>query len=158
MTRDDRNERPGTAAGGNQSAADLEGQLDRLFEQISIERAPASLRRRLRRIPGEEQPRESWWKRLLAPPPGPRWALVPALAVTVLAVGVVLVMPRQPSQEDVLLARQELAVAFSYIEQAGLATSREIQSVLDEGLRHPVKGNLSEHMPFTKLPYKEETS
>jgi hypothetical protein len=141
MTRDDRNERPGTAAGGNQSAADLEGQLDRLFEQISIERAPASLRRRLRRIPGEEQPRESWWKRLLAPPPG-----------------VVLVMPRQPSQEDVLLARQELAVAFSYIEQAGLATSREIQSVLDEGLRHPVKGNLSEHMPFTKLPYKEETS
>lgn len=158
MTRDDRNERPETATGGSQSAADLEGQLERLFEQISIERAPASLRRRLRRIPGEEQPRESWWKHWLAPTQGPRWVLVPALAVAVLAVGVVLVIPRQPSQEDVLQARQELAVAFNYIEQAGLVTSKEIQSVLDEGLRHPVKDNLSEHMPFTKLPHKEETS
>ena len=158
MTRDNGNERPETATGGKQSAADLDRQLERLLEQISIERAPASLRRRLRRIPSEEQPRESWWKRLLAPAPGPRWALVPALAVTVLAVGVVLVMPRQPSQEDVLLARQELAVAFSYIEQAGLATSREVQSALGEGLRHPVKDNLSEHIPFTKQPHKEETS
>ena len=158
MTRDDRNERPGAAMGGAQSAQDADRQLEHLFEQIGIERAPTSLRRRLRRIPAEEQPRESWWQRLLAPAPGPRWVAVPALVVTVLAVGVVLMMPRQPSEQDVLQARQDLAVAFTYIEQAGLATRKEIRSVLGDELRHPVKDNLSEHIPFTKQFRKEETS
>jgi hypothetical protein len=151
MTHDDRKH-------GQDPEAGLDRELEALFERISIEKAPASLRRRLRRIPIEEQPRESWWKRLLSPAPGPRWALVPALAVSLLVVGVVLMMPRQPSQADVLQARQDLAVAFHYIEEAGLVTRKEIKTVLDDGLRHPVKDNLSEHMPFTEQFRKEETS
>ena len=158
MTRDDRTERPATAKDGGRSAADSDRQLEHLFEQIGIERAPVSLRRRLRRIPREEQVRESWWQRLLAPAPGPRWALAPAVAAALLAVGVVLMVPRQPSQQDVMQARQDLAVAFRYIEQAGLVTGKEIQSVLGEGLRHPVKDNLSEHIPFTEQFRKEEKS
>ena len=53
---------------------------------------------------------------------------------------------------------KDLAVAFSYIQDAGLVTGKEIQSVLGEGLRHPVKDNLSEHIPFTEQFRKEETS
>lgn len=158
MTHDDRNERPESTGSRRQSEAELDRALEQLFGQITIERTPASLRRRLRRIPLEQQPRERWWQRLLAPTPGPRWVLVPALAAAVLVVGIVLVMPRQPSQQDVLQARQDLAVAFSYIEQAGLATSREIESALGDGLRHPVKDSLSEHIPFTRQFRKEESS
>ena len=156
MTQDHRNDGPG--AGRVQSESDSGRLLDNLFEQISVERAPASLRRRLRRIPIEEQQRESWWRRLLATSPGARWALVPALAVSLLVVGVVLVMPRQPSEEDVMQARRDLAVAFSYIEEAGLATGQEIRSVLGTELRHSVKDNLTEHLHFTEQFRKEETS
>ena len=158
MTRDDRNQRPESTGGHRQSEAELERQLERLFGQIAIERAPASLRRRLRRIPVEQQPRDSWWRRLPGPTSGPRWVLVPALAAAVLVVGIVLLMPRPPSQEEVLQARRDLAVAFGYIEQAGLATGREIESALGDGLRHPVKDSLSEHIPFTRQFRKEESS
>jgi hypothetical protein len=158
MTHNGRNDRPGMKSGGSQSESDLDRQLEGLFQQLSVERAPASLRRRLRRIPSEEADRASWWKRWLAPAAQPRWVLVPALAVSLLVVGVVLVMPRQPSQADVLQARQDLAVAFRYIEQAGRTTSQEIKTVLDEGLRHPVKDNLSEHIPFTEQFRMEESS
>jgi hypothetical protein len=158
MTRDNRSGSTNGTTGGRQPGLDPDQQLERLFEQISIEKAPASLRRRLQRIPREQQPRERWWQRLLAAPPGPRWVLVPALAVAVLVLGVVLVTPRQPSQEEVLQARHDLAVAFGYIEDAGVLTGREIEFALDEGLRNPVKDNLAEHIPFTKQFRKEESS
>ena len=158
MTHNGRNDRPGAESRGARSEPDLDRQLEHLFEGLSIEKAPASLRRRLRRIPIEEGDRTRWWERLLAPATAPRWVLVPALAVSLLVVGVVLVMPRQPSQADVVQARQDLAVAFHYIEEAGLVTRKEIKTVLGDGLRHPVKDNLSEHIPFTEQFRKEETS
>jgi hypothetical protein len=158
MTHNGRNDRPGMESGGSQSESDLDRQLEGLFQRLSVERAPAGLRRRLRRIPMEQADRTGWWRRLLAPVAQPRWVLVPALAVSLLVVGVVLVMPRQPSPADVLQARQDLALAFRYIEQAGQTTSEEIQTVLGEGLRHPVKDNLSEHIPFTEQFRKEESS
>lgn len=158
MTHNGGNDRPDVESGGSQSESNLDRQLEGLFQRLSVEKAPASLRRRLRRIPSEEAERTSWWRRLLAPNAEPRWVLVPALAVSLLVVGVVLVMPRQPSQADVLQARQDLALAFRYIEQTGLATSEEIQTVLGEGLRHPVKDNLLEHILFTEKFRKEESS
>ena len=158
MTHNGRNDRPGADSRGARSEPDLDRQLEHLFDGLSIEKAPANLRRRLRRIPIEEGGRTRWWERLLAPATAPRWVLVPALAVSLLVVGLVLVMPRQPSQADVLQARQELALAFRYIEQAGQTASQEIRTVLGEGVRHPVKDNLSEHIPFTEQFRKEETS
>lgn len=158
MTQNGRDDRPEAGSSGSHSEPDPHRQLESLLQGLSVERAPASLRRRLRRIPVEEGGRAPWWRRLLAPAAEPRWVLVPALAVSLLAVGLVLVMPRQPSQADVLQARQELSLAFRYIEQAGLATSQEIQTVLGEGLRVPVKDKLSEHIPFTEQFRKEESS
>lgn len=158
MTHNGPDDRPEVGSGGSHSGPDPDRRLERLFERLSVERAPASLRRRLRRIPIEEGDRTGWWQRLLGPAAEPRRVLVPALAVSLLAVGVVLVMPREPSQADVQQARRELALAFRYIEQAGLATGQEIQAVLGEGLRVPVKDKLSEHIPFTEQFRREETS
>jgi hypothetical protein len=88
--------------------------------------------------------------------------LAPALAAALLAVGVVLTLPRQPSEAEVLQARQELALAFHYIDKAGAITGQEIQAVLGgklrEELRDPVKDNLSKHFPFTEQSLEEEST
>jgi len=134
----------------------LDRQLDALLAGLEIEQAPPSLTRRLYQIPLQEQSREGWWQKLLPRLYAPRWALVPALAAAILALGVVLMMPRQPSQEEILQARHDLAVAFGYIDRAGVLTGTEIRSILGEELRLPVKENLSRHIPFTEQFRKEE--
>lgn len=138
-----------------------EERLDRLFSQLGVEKAPRSLTQRLHRIP-REQGYEPAWRRLLRPAAVPRWVLAPALAAALLAVGVVLTLPRQPSQAEVLQARQELALAFRYIDKAGVITGQEIQAVLGgklrEELRDPVKENLSKHIPFTEQSLEEEST
>ena len=59
----------------------LDKQIEAMMEQLTIEKAPASLSLRLNRIPEEESrkarlKKERWsW---LKPGPFPRWALVPA--------------------------------------------------------------------------------
>jgi hypothetical protein len=158
MTHDGHIERPGDKPGDAQSDARLERELDALFELLEIEAAPPSLTRRLQRIPLEQAAPEPWWRRLLPTGQGPRWILVPALAAALLVVGVMLTMPRQPSQAEVLQARHDLAVAFSYIDKAGLLTEREIHSVLEQELSNTVKDNLSKHIPFTEQSRKEETT
>ena len=149
-----------------------EAQLDALFRKVGIEKAPTSLTRRLHRIPAEEG-QEAGWRRLLRPAGVPRRVLVPAFAAALLAVGVVLTLPeptlpersvphsnvpQRPSQAEVLQARQDLALAFKYIDKAGVITGREIQSVLGDELIGPVKDNLSKHIPFTEQSLKEETT
>lgn len=138
-----------------------ERQLDALFAELGVEEAPPSLRRRLQRIPLEEGERKPWW-RALWPVSGNarvrRWVLAPALAVALLAVGLMMALPQQPSQAEVLQARQDLALAFHYIDKAGLITGEEIRSVLGGELRHTVKGNLSKHIPFTEQSLEEENS
>ena len=69
-----------------------------------------------------------------------------------------LLLPRQPSQEEIFQARQDLVVAFSYIDKAGVLTGHEIQSVLGGELRHTVKYNLSKSIPFTEQSRKEGTT
>jgi hypothetical protein len=162
MRHDGRNDGPDAQAGDPKPETLLDRQLDALFEQLEIEKAPPSLTRRLQRIPQEQQAGQAWWRRLLLPVHAPRWVLVPAAAAALIVIGVFLVHPREPSQEEILRARQELAVAFGYIDKAGMLAGREIQSVLGgelrDDLRDPVKENLSKHIPFTEQSRKEETT
>lgn len=124
-------------------------QLQRGLDGLALERAPASLRRKLRRIPKEQ--------RRLAN--APRWAPALALAmVPVLVVGVGLLAPRQPSRADVERARQDLAVAFRYIDKVGQRTGEHIQDIMETGLRHGVKDPISRHMPYTEQFQKEEST
>ena len=134
-----------------------ERQLDALFAQLGIEKAPPSLTRRLQRIPLEQGERQPWWRRFW-PEAAPRWVLAPAMATALLALVIIISLPPQPSQEDGRQARQDLALAFHYIDKAGLITGQEIQSVLGGELRHTVKGNLSKHIPFTESSLEEENS
>jgi hypothetical protein len=150
MKKDDWNDKPG----------DIEvwgAQIDALMEQLTVEKAPASLSRRLRRIPREERREKNRWS-WLTPGQFPRWAMVPAFAaVPLLVLVAVLMQPQQPSPAEVEQARQDLAIAFAYLDKVGYRTGSEIQTILGGELRHSVKGKLSEHIPFTEQSRKEET-
>ena len=146
MTQDKRKERSPDEA--------WEAELGAMMKGLGVERAPLSLRRKLRRIPREERRRERQWSWQQ-----PRWVLVPALAaVAVLAVGITVMQPRQPSQAEIEQARQELAVAFAYLDRVGHRTGNEIDSVLGSELRNTVKGNLTKHLLFNERSLKEETT
>ena len=144
-------------------------QLQATLDDLAIEKAPASLRQRLRNIPAEYGEAEAR--------SGPDfglglagWALSLGV-VAVAAVALSLVIGPEPAapipsngsnqaaateQERVAEARRELAIAFHYIDKAGLRTSREIRSVLNEELAAPVKDNLSRHLPYMPQGPKEK--
>jgi hypothetical protein len=135
-----------------------DARLESLLNRLEVEKAPDSLTRRLYRIPAEQGRKQSRWNWLRFESPLPRWVLAPALAaVPVLVLTFVLIQPGQPSAAEVEQARQDLAVAFAYLDQAGLRTGEEIQDVLGTELRHTVKGSLTEHLPFTE-PFRKEES
>jgi hypothetical protein len=151
MKKDNWNDRPGDIEA-------WEAQIDAVMEQLTIEIAPASLSRRLQRIPRDERRKDKRWSWLM-PGQFPRWAMAPAFAaVPLLVLAVVLMQPQQPSPADVEQARQDLAIAFAYIDKVGYRTGNEIQTVLGGELRHSVKDSLSEHIPFTEQSSKEETT
>jgi hypothetical protein len=146
MTNKDGNDR--------RTEAHREAELNAMMGSLGVEKAPASLRRKLRRIPSEERRRErpGLWQ-------PPRWVLAPALAAVPLAViGLVLLQPRTPSATDIEQARQELAVAFTYIDRAGSRAGTEIHDVLGGELHRVVKGNLARHLPFTEQSQEEEST
>ena len=145
-------------------------QLQESLDRLSIEKAPASLRQRLQRIPaeyGEPEVRSGFGLG--------RWALSLGV-VAIAAVSLTLVLePKnsetaspggpgqvagQPDQaampDEVAEARRELAIAFHYLDKAGLRTSREIRSVLSEELAAPVKDNLWKHLPYMPQGSKEK--
>ena len=134
-------------------------QLEAMLEQLEIEEAPASLSSRLYPIP-EEESNTGWkWPWQWFSNPMPQWVMAPALAaVPLIVLAVFLVQDRGPSEAEVEQARRDLAVAFAYMDKAGVRTGAEIQNILGSELRQSVKKPLSEHMPFTEQFRKEETS
>jgi len=124
-------------------------QLQRSMDSIGIEQAPASLRHKLRAIPRDnrqgQRPR--------------RWVMTTAMAsIGLLAIGFVLMQPQQPSRADVEQARQDLAVAFNYLDKIGNMTGDRIHSVLGSELRSGVTDNISKHIPFTEQSLKEKNT
>lgn len=124
-------------------------ELQRGMERLVIERAPASLRKKLRRIPRAQQTISS--RR--------RWVMATAMAcVPLIAISLILMQPRQPSHADVDQARQDLALAFSYIDKVGYRTGDYLHKVLGTELRTGVTDNLSKHFPFTEQSREEDKS
>lgn len=136
----------------------LDKEINQLLSQLEVEKAPASLTRRLKRIPREhreKKPLLPW----LFPGPLPKWVMAPAFAaVPLIVLTVVMMQPREPSAAEIEQARQDLAVAFAYLDKVGIRTGSQIHSVLGGELRHNVKDKLSEHIPFTEQFIQEETT
>jgi len=124
-------------------------ELQRGMERLGIERAPSSLRRKLRQIPRAQKPflRQR------------RWVMATAMAcVPLLAVLIVFMQPKEPSAAEVEQARRDLALAFTYIDKVGYRTGDYLQNVLGTELRTGVTDNISKHFPFTEQSHEEEKS
>jgi hypothetical protein len=124
-------------------------ELQRGMDRLGIENAPASLRKKLRQIPRAERPffRQRRWVISAAT------ACVPLIAITLL-----LMQPQQPSPADVEQARNDLALAFTYIDKVGYRTSDYLHQVLGTELRQGVTDNLSRYFPYTEQSHEEEKS
>ena len=109
-------------------------QLQQAMEGVGIERAPASLSKRLNAIPREQKSRPGFgWLQ-------PRWAMALA-AVPLVLITFSLMQPSEPSAAEIAKARQELAIAFAYLDKAGRFTSREIESTVGNTMSDAIAGS-----------------
>lgn len=131
--------------------------LQARLEELEVERAPASLRKRLSDIPKTQSVGRRRWFGM------PRWIPVGAMAVVPLAL-VAMVMMQSVSQQpdynraEVMQARQDVITAFAYLDRIGARAGREIRGELAEELSEGVNDNVAEHMPFTSRSRQEEKS
>jgi hypothetical protein len=114
-------------------------QLQRAMEHVGMEKAPASLRRRLRRIPREHRPVYLQ----------PRWAMAFAI-VPLMVISIVLLQPREPSQAQIDQARKELAVAFAYIDRVSDRTFNRIEHEVGGELKNAVGASVIKSIPKSK--------
>jgi anti-sigma factor RsiW len=124
-------------------------QLQQLMNGIGVERAPASLTKRLKAIPREQKPKQAF--NLFQP----RW--VAALAVVPLVViSVSLMQPDTPSASEIAKARQDLAIAFAYLDKAGRMTGREIESQVGNTMSDAIAGSLIRNIKSQNENSKEK--
>ena len=124
-------------------------ELQRDMDRLGVERAPKSLRKKLRRIPREH--RQGWRPQ--------RWVLATSMAaVPVLVMAITMMLPQQPSAAEVEQARRDLAIAFTYIEEVGSRTGLILDEVLESELQHTVTDNISKHIPYTEPSQEEKNS
>ena len=123
-------------------------QLQQAMDAVRVERAPASLRKRLSAVPREQ--RRTSGSSLFHP----RWAM--ALAVIPLTVIVVnLMQPERPSDAEIAKARQDLAIAFAYLDKAGSITGREIESKVGHTMADALSGSVNRTINLQNEDSKE---
>lgn len=145
-------------------------QLQRALENLPLEKAPASLSRRLRLIPRQQA-------RLSRRPlfGMPRWAVAAGLAsVALVAAAMMMSGPAGQGQvtnvpqhatalpaDDaarVEQAKRDLAVAFYYLDKTGFRVARHMNEVLNREVADPVRDELKHRLPFTGQNRREENA
>ena len=110
-------------------------QLKKAMDGLSVERAPASLRKKLHAIPREqrERPMFSFLQ--------PRWVMALA-AVPLAIITISLMQPDTPSAEEIEQARYELALAFAYLDRAGKKAGMGIETTVGNTMSDAIAGSL----------------
>jgi anti-sigma factor RsiW len=124
-------------------------QLQQAMDQVQVERAPRSLTKRLNAVPRKHRSRPSF--SLLQP----RWAMALA-AVPLVVIAVSLMRPDTPSASEIAQARQELAIAFAYLDKAAVITGREIESTVGSTMANAVTGSVNKVIQSPNLTSKEK--
>ena len=124
-------------------------QLQQAMDDIPVERAPASLGKRLRAIPREQRPAAGI--KLFQP----RWVMSLA-AVPLAIIAVSLMQPDTPSDAEVARARQELAIAFAYLDKAGAITGQRIESTVSNTKADAVTGSVNKAIKLQNENSKEK--
>jgi anti-sigma factor RsiW len=124
-------------------------QLQQAMDAIHVERAPASLRKKLQAIPRKHRTKPVF--SLLQP----RWAMALA-AIPLVVISLSLMRPDTPSAGEIAQARQELAIAFAYLDKAGTITGREIESTVGHTMANAVTGSVNRTIKSQNLTFKEK--
>ena len=124
-------------------------QLQQAMDGIRVERAPDSLRKRLRSIPREH--RRTPVFSLLQP----RWAMALA-AIPLVIIAVSLMRPDTPSASEIAQARHDMAIAFAYLDKAGVITGREIESSVGQTMADAVTDSVNRAIKSQSLTSKEK--
>ena len=128
-------------------------QLQQAMDAVHVERAPASLRKRLNAIPREQkaESRPGFAARFFEP----RWAMTLA-AIPLAIIAVNLMQPKTPSGAEIAKARQDLAIAFAYIDRAGNITGREIESAVGNTMADALSGSVNRTIKLHNENSKEK--
>jgi len=110
-------------------------QLQKAMDEIRVEHAPASLRKKLRAIPRQQRARRT--PVFLQP----RWIMAAAVVPLVLVVAS-LMQPDTPSVEEIEQARYELALAFAYLDRAGKRAGNEIETTVGHTMSDAITGTV----------------
>jgi anti-sigma factor RsiW len=124
-------------------------QLQQAMDGVRVERAPDSLRKRLRAIPREH--RRTPVFSLLQP----RWAMALA-AIPLVVIAVSLMRPDTPSASEIAQARHDMAIAFAYLDKAGVITGREIESSVGQTMADAVTDSVNRAIKSQSLTSKEK--
>ncbi len=124
-------------------------QLQQAMDTIHVEPAPASLRKRLRAIPRTHRtvPLFSFLQ--------PRWAMALA-AIPLVVIALSLMRPDTPSADEIAQARQELAIAFAYLDKAGVITGRQIEATVTHTMADAVTDSVSKAIKSQKFDSEEK--
>ena len=126
-------------------------QLQRAMDAVHVERAPASLSKRLNAIPREQRADSRAGFRLFQP----RWAMALA-AVPLALITINLMQPETPSDAEIAKARQDLATAFAYIDRAGSITGRGIESTVGNTMADALGGSVNRTINLQNENSKEK--
>ena len=127
-------------------------QLQQAMDALRVERAPASLTKKLQAIPRQHKSKPAFSLFSFAQP---RWAAALA-AVPLVIIAVSLMRPDTPSAAEVAQARQEMAIAFAYLDKAGVVTRREIESTVGHTMANAVTGSVNKAIQSQNLYSKEK--
>ena len=122
-------------------------QLQQAMDSVHVERAPASLTKRLYAIPRQQKPKFSLLQ--------PHWVAALA-AIPLVIIAVSLMRPDTPSASEIAQARQEMAMAFAYLDRAGVITGREIESTVGHTMANAVTGSVNRAIKSQNLTSKEK--
>ena len=124
-------------------------QLQQAMDAVHVERAPDSLRKRLQSIPRRhrDKPVFSLFQ--------PRWAAAFA-AIPLVLITYSLMQPKTPTDAEIAQARQDLVIAFAYLDRAGQFTGREIESVVGNTMSEAIAGSAIRNIKSQNKPSKEK--
>ncbi len=130
-------------------------ELQRGMESLGVESAPPSLRRKLKEIPLRERygfMPQNWIFAALKP------AAVSFAGAALVVFALLIARPWEPSAQDVEQARQDLKVAFAYLDKINNRAAHQIDSVIATEFRDSVTGVISKHMPHgTTIPVEDKS-
>lgn len=110
-------------------------ELHQIISEIPAERAPSSLRSKLRQIPRQMRARERLGFLQL------RWGMVMATLIVAVTITVSQMWPNEPSDVEIAQARQDLNLALTYLARASRKTRHEIALNIGHGFSRPVTKN-----------------